>query len=130
MPFICDENSPAFNLLLPEINNPHFKIPENLKSFYHALCVLSGNFTVLLWQKFFSELEGKLHIPKEQAYPFLQQVVANLLSHPEKALTGPLVRKDYKTIEGHLAALKDDPFEGVYQAFLKPFEKIGRVPNE
>jgi 2-dehydropantoate 2-reductase len=123
IPFIYGEKSPEFSLLLPGLPNPHFKIPENLKSFYHALCVLSGNFTVILWQKFFCELEETLNIPKEQAYPFLQQITQNLLADQKNALTGPLVRNDIKTIEAHLIALKNDPFQEIYQTFLKVFSQ-------
>lgn len=119
IPFIYEENAPEFQSILPGLKNPHFKIPIHLKSFYHAICVLSGNFTVILWQKFFSEFENTFHIPKEQAHLFLQQTMQNLLTDPQHALTGPLSRKDTKTIETHLATLKNDPFQKVYQAFLE-----------
>src|SRR5262249_18259145 len=80
IPFICDEGAPTFQILLPGLTNPHFTIPSHLKSFYHALCVLSGNFTTLLWQKFFTEFEKTFHIPKQQVYPYLEQVMKNLLT--------------------------------------------------
>lgn len=129
IPFICDEGSPAFDKLLPGLTNPHFSIPIASKPFYHALCVLSGNFTVILWQKFFTELEQKFHIPKQQAYPFLEQIMTNLLTDSKNALTGPLVRKDTKTITSHLESLTDDPFQAVYQAFLKAFDSINNTQN-
>lgn len=129
-PFICDEGSPAFNKLLPGLANPHFTIPTASKPFYHALCVLSGNFTVILWQKFFSELEQKFHIPKEQAYPYLEQIMTNLLTDSKNALTGPLVRNDTKTIAAHLESLANDPFQPVYQAFLEAFDKMHPTKNK
>lgn len=119
VPFSCEKNAPPFEVLLPGLSNPHFVISEVDKSFYHAMCVLSGNFTVLLWQKYFCELEEKLQIPKQYAYPYLQQVMKNIVEDPEKALTGPLMRGDVKTIEEHLTALEADPYQKVYRAFLE-----------
>ncbi len=118
IPFIYEQGAPPFAKLLPGLTNPHFTISPQLKSFYHALCVLSGNFTVILWQKFFSELENTLQIPKEQAYPYLEQIMQNLITDPKKALTGPLVRQDQKTIASHLQSLENDPFQDIYRAFL------------
>lgn len=130
IPFICDEKAPAFQILLPGLTNPHFTIPSHLKSFYHALCVMSGNFTTLLWQKFFNEFETTFHIPKQQAYPFFEQIMQNLLIDNKKALTGPLVRNDQQTIESHLNSLTNDPFQPVYQAFLQAFRATNHSSNK
>jgi hypothetical protein len=121
MPFIIEKEGPEFSTLLPGLANPHFAIAAKLKPFYHSLCVLSGNFTVLLWQKFFKELENTFHIPAEYAFPYLQQVCINLKQHPQAALTGPLVRGDLATIAANLAALSNDPFQNIYQAFVELF---------
>jgi predicted short-subunit dehydrogenase-like oxidoreductase (DUF2520 family) len=118
IPFICEKNAPSFDALLPGLSNPHFVISREDKSFYHAMCVLSGNFTVMLWKKYFYELEEKLQIPKQYAYPYLQQIMRNILEDSEKALTGPLIRGDVKTIEEHLTALQGDSYQKVYRAFL------------
>ena len=37
---------------------------------------------------------------------------------PDNALTGPLARKDFKTIKRNLSALANDPYKKVYEAFL------------
>ena len=129
IPFICDQDSLSFETLLPGLPNPHFKIPVHLKSFYHALCVLSGNFTTLLWQKFFAELEGTFEIPKEQAYPYLEHIMKNLLTEPDNALTGPFIRQDSQTIANHLNSLENDPFQEVYQAFLNAFQATQTQKN-
>lgn len=126
VPFISETEAPPLTTLLPGLPNPHVTIPIASKSLYHALCVLSGNFTVMLWQKLFAEFTQTLGIPKTMAYPYLQQVTHNLLTDSDHALTGPLVRKDENTIRDHLASLKNDPFCAVYQAFLAafPVEKL------
>jgi predicted short-subunit dehydrogenase-like oxidoreductase (DUF2520 family) len=120
--FILEQGGPPFAELFPRLNNPHFFIPRNLKPFYHVLCVLSGNFTCLLWQKVFSEFEKKLHISKEALYPYLERTLHNLRSHSEQALTGPLVRSDNKTIAENLQALDGDPFQKIYQIFVEVYQ--------
>ena len=79
---------------------------------------MSGNFTVLLWQKFFEDLARKFQIPKEAALPYLQKTFENLKVLPERALTGPIGRKDFTTLKANLHALQGDPMEKIYQSFL------------
>lgn len=119
IPFVVERGPRSFEELFPELPNPHHELHADLKPLYHALCVLSGNFTTLLWQKFFTELETRLHLPPEVAMPYLNQVTKNLVAHPSQALTGPLARKDHATIAANLAALEGDAFEGVYRAFVR-----------
>lgn len=127
MPFILEENSPEFENLLPGLSNKSYKIPGHLKSFYHALCVISGNFTCLLWQKFFSELETTFNLPREIGYPYLKQVVKNLQQQSPNTLTGPLVRGDWQTIKANLDALHNDSYREVYQAFVNVFQNEGEI---
>lgn len=122
IPFILDQYCPAFAELFPGLSNPSYRISSELKNFYHSLCVLSGNFTCMLWQKFFTELENKFKLPKAVAFPYMRQIFTNL-QQDTIALTGPLVRGDQHTIAANLAALQDDPFQQVYQTFLEIFKK-------
>lgn len=124
IPFISTQANSAIQELLPGLNNPIFTIPQELKAYYHALCVMSGNFSVLLWQKLFSELEKKLKIPKETTHLYLQQIFNNLKNTPEQALTGPLVRNDQETIAKHLQVLAHDPFQKIYQTFIEVYQKL------
>ncbi|KPJ67212.1 MAG: hypothetical protein AMJ43_04900 [Coxiella sp. DG_40] len=126
IPFILEENSPNFEELLPRLPNKSYKIPNHLKSFYHTLCVLSGNFTCLLWQKFFSELETTFKLPREIGYPYLKQVTKNI-EQQQDILTGPLVRGDWQTISANLDALYDDPYREVYQAFVNVFQNKVKI---
>lgn len=121
IPFIVEEHSPPFSLLLPGFPNQAYAIPADKKDFYHALCVLSGNFTCILWQKLFNELEKTFNLPINIAFPYLQQVCHNLIHEPATALTGPLARNDTATIAANLMALKNDPFSIVYQSFVQLF---------
>ena len=119
IPFIGDVGGPGFKIVFPGLNNPNYEIPTSQRALYHSLCVLSGNFTVLLWQKFYASLEQDFGIPKKAAQPYLERITKNLLENPEAALTGPLQRGDAHTIENNLRALEGDPYQEVYRAFVK-----------
>lgn len=120
--FIYDEGQ-SFERLLPGLKNPNRPLLIGLKPLYHALCVMSGNFTTMLWEKVFGEFEAKLGLPRDVLFPYLHQTAENLrhVSANQSVLTGPIVRNDQLTIDVHLAALKDDPYRDVYRAFCDAY---------
>jgi predicted short-subunit dehydrogenase-like oxidoreductase (DUF2520 family) len=124
IPFVVDAAAPPFATLLPGLPNPHETLAPELKAKYHALCVLSGNFSCLLWQKFFATLESEFHLPAATGHSYLRQQTENLLTDYATAFTGPLARGDRETIEKNLAALEGDPFQRIYQSFVELKEKI------
>lgn len=105
--------------LLPGLPNASATLSSKDKPYYHSLCVLSNNFSTILFQKLFSGLEQDLGIPKEAAYVYLQQTIFNL-KHTDNPLTGPLARKDNLTIQKNIEALQNrqDKFSDIYQAFV------------
>jgi len=123
IPWIIESESPSFSELFPGLSNPHFVIDKDQKAYYHALCVMSNNFTTLLWQKFFNSMYKEFDIPKEHLIPILQRSMSNIIDDHEAALTGPLMRGDQVTINENLAALSDDAFFDVYQAFVRAYKK-------
>jgi predicted short-subunit dehydrogenase-like oxidoreductase (DUF2520 family) len=123
IPFILSDEGPDLAVLLPGLPNQAYRISEQKRPYYHALCVLSGNFTALLWQKFYKELESRFQLPPEVLHPYLKQVMQNLLTSSQQALTGPLARGDQKTISANLKALENDHFQGIYQAFVEAYKK-------
>lgn len=122
IPFILAKGALPFAEVLPHVPNKAYCIPGDLKTLYHSMCVISGNFTCLVWQKFFKELQETLSLPYEVAIPYLKQIVNNIQNDPENCLTGPLVRGDETTINKHLHALEDDDFLPIYQAVLQYFK--------
>lgn len=102
--------------ILPGLPNPFSVLAPEKKALYHALCVLGGNLPVLLWHKMESSL-GEFGLPKEASRLYIERVAANYVALGERALTGPLVRKDQQTIEKNLNALEGDPWRKIYQAF-------------
>ena len=115
--FITKE-SVDFKQIFPSLKNQSYSIKKADKAYYHALCVMSGNFTSILWAKLFSELEHRLDIPKEAAYPYLNSIYINLINDYKSALTGPIIRKDTITINRNLEALINDSFLPIYESFL------------
>lgn len=122
IPFVIENGGPSFGELLPGLPNPHFSIESQEKPLYHALCVLSGNFTVLLWQKFFAEMQERFGIPRESALEYLRAISANLEAE-SFPLTGPLARGDDATIARNLAALEGDPYREVYLSFVSAYRR-------
>lgn len=119
IPFILDHQRSEVSPLLPGLRNASYYVPKEQKALYHALCVLSNNFTCMLWEKFFSELQSTFKLPKNVAFPYLQQTMKNLENLSCSPLTGPLVRGDTKTIQANLSSLQNDPFQDIYAAFVK-----------
>jgi 2-dehydropantoate 2-reductase len=122
IPFILDSGCSPFSELLPGLPNPSFTIAAADRPYYHALCVLAGNCSTLLWQKLFAELQGRFAIPSSAAQPYLAQIAANLVADSQEALAGPFARGDVGTIVANLKALEGDPYAAVYRAFVKAYE--------
>jgi len=129
IPFVVEKGKYLFKDIFPHLKNNSYEISSQDKSLYHSLCVLSGNFTAILWQKTLSEMSHKLSLPKEALTPYMDSVFKQLSIDPQKALTGPLVRGDQQTIEKNLFALKGDPFEGVYKSFVTAYQKSKEYQN-
>jgi hypothetical protein len=123
IPFVLDAGGTRFDALLPDLPNPSFTVPAVERPYYHALCVMAGNFSTMLWLKLFNELEDRFGIPASAAHPYLTQLTANLLADPSHALTGPIARGDDKTIAANLKALEGDPFHAIYLAFARAYDR-------
>lgn len=123
IPFVIDANAPVFEDLLPGMPNSHVRLSPEQKAKYHALCVLSGNFSCMLWQKLMADFENELQLPAAIAYPYLQRQMQNLMSDYQTALTGPLPRHDQLTIQKNIQALDGDPFQTIYHAFVDAYRK-------
>ena len=123
VPFVIDHDAPDFAALFPGLPNTHVRLHKSKKAKYHALCVLSGNFSCILWQKMFSSLEQEMGLPASIAHAYLQQQTENLLKDYKSALTGPLVRHDQKTITNNIEALNNDPLQEIYKNFVKYYRE-------
>lgn len=119
--FITEKGKKNFKDLFPMLNNPSYKIRSDDKILYHAFCVMSGNFTTMLWQFFFDFLKS-INVPSETAYIYLDSIVSNLKMN-NNPLTGPFQRKDFNTINKHLKILENHQMKNIYTAFLDLYNK-------
>jgi len=126
IPFVIDRGSPPLVSLIPGLSNPSVFIEPERRSRYHALCVLAGNFTTLLWRKLLFELDFEFGMAREQALPYLESVARGLAGRGAP-LSGPLSRGDHATVQRNLEELKGDPFEEVYRAFVSAYEQQGML---
>jgi len=122
IPFITEKGRKSFKELFPELKNPNYEIESSEKTLYHAFCVLSGNFTTMIWQFFFDYLKSK-NIPESAAYLYLTTITENLKNNLAP-LTGPIQRNDKNTIQKHLESLKDHSVKNIYISFLEAYDKM------
>jgi len=117
------ENPVPFADLLPGLPNPNSSILESDQALYHALCVMAGNFPMILWAEVLARFEA-LGLTRDAAAPYLERVLQNSLSaQGQENLTGPIVRGDWATIDRHLATLENDRLRALYLAFVHFFSK-------
>ncbi|MGB5131033.1 MAG: DUF2520 domain-containing protein [Steroidobacteraceae bacterium] len=116
VPFIV-ESGGRFDELLPGLPNPHFEVAPENKARYHALCVMAGNFTQVLWQAVAVRFEG-MGLRAIALEPYLRQVTENFIAARGSALTGPLSRRDSTTIERDFNALAGDSLQNLFRGFL------------
>jgi len=118
IPFVCDDGV-EFNTIFPQLDNKSFAIAKKNKAYYHAMCVMAGNFTQILMRETASHLTSELDLPKDILFSYLLQNTKNFINNPENSATGPLDRGDFSTINKHLNTLQGDALEGIYKSFLK-----------
>ena len=123
IPFVCDEGL-NFQNIFPQLDNKWHNINKSDKVFYHAMCVLAGNFTQTLMQKTSNELKNKIGLPEDVLFPYLLLNVKNFIAHPNDSETGPFERGDFSTIEKHLKTLKHHPLGHLYQSFIDLKSKV------
>ncbi len=123
IPFIISDCSPEFSQLLPGLTNPHYRIEASMRQYYHTMCVLSNNFTVLLWEKFFREMTQRFAIAKKDLMPFLSKTFENIAQYPKLKLTGPLARDDQQTLKNNLKSLDQDGFYPIFKSFMSAYQE-------
>lgn len=111
----CVQGVDSLKDVFPAFNNPFTVLFSAQKSLYHALCVLTGNIPMHIWEMVYTEFE-KLNIPPEAIDNYIQQVTKNYLKHHSDALTGPMKRKDTLTVEKNIQSLEGKPIQKIYQS--------------
>ena len=108
---------------MPGFNNKFKVLTSENKAYYHALCVLAGNFPQLLWNEVALQL-NQLNLPAEALDLYISQITENYILLKEQSLTGPIVRQDLQTIEKNLNSLANNSnLKNIYTTFTKEFIK-------
>ena len=98
IPFVYEDVNLTFSDLLPGFPNPNFPLEASKRSYYHALCVMTGNFPYILWCKAQKEFSEKFNLPGDILVPLIQKTLKNCFLKGIQELTGPLSRGDEKNI--------------------------------
>jgi hypothetical protein len=116
------ENADDFRKDFPQLLNPIFEVKDEQKPLYHALCVITSNFPIILWDKTADEF-AKLNVPLEAMNLILKKTAENFYNNPKNSLTGPLVRNDTTTIDKNINALPEN-LADMYRSFVTLYNKI------
>ncbi len=92
-----------------------FEIADERRAIYHAGAAMASNFLVTLYQSA-SRLIQHAGAPPEALVPLMRRTIDN---HFE--LTGPIARRDWATVDAHLAAIRrlEPDLEDLYHALAE-----------
>lgn len=109
----------SLGALMPGFTNHCFQILPQDKQLYHALCVAAGNLPQMIWSQVLTAAES-INIPESALNIYINTVTHNFIHLGSKAVTGPLVRKDLKTVKSNLNSLKNKSSElySIYKSFI------------
>ncbi|MEO1242384.1 MAG: DUF2520 domain-containing protein [Pseudomonadota bacterium] len=118
--FACPVGGPSFSDIFPQAPNPYFEISAEDRARYHALAVLSGNLASFIWNETANEFAALTNTPPDKILQsYLGSIVDRFIESPMSSLTGPVDRRDRRTVGKNLDGLAASPkLKGLYQAFL------------
>lgn len=125
IPFVLDLDGPELSELLPGFDNKSFRLNPNDRTYYHALCAMAGNFTVMLWEAVGIRFQNRLGLSRGTLDVYRNQIFENLTmasrnENTESVLSGPIARGDAETIAKHHTALSQNfemPLLKIYDGF-------------
>lgn len=130
--FTSEVGGPGMAEIFPMLPNPSFAIPADAKPLYHALAVLTGNLSSLVWNLCAEVARDRLGADPAALYaPYFASIVDGFAASPHDSLTGPAARGDVETLRRNLAALEHDPaLSDLYRTFLRVARSSGKpVPS-
>lgn len=115
--------------LFVAIGSKVINIASDKKALYHAAGVFASNYLLTLANQALDCLYAA-HVTKDDAVgiitSLMQSTVNNLLikKNPSSALTGPLKRGDFATVNAHLLAFEDEDIKDTYKFMLDKTKKL------
>lgn len=119
--FVGESGNPSLDRIIPQLKNPYVTIEREDRALYHALCVIGGNFTNILWKKVISDFEQRLNLPREILIPYIRQSMENIIDNPYNSLTGPIKRGDRETMKRNRKALNSRIWSKMYKLFSRVY---------
>ena len=103
------DGDPLVRGVVAALGGSAFTVPDSARTTYHAAAVIASNHLVALLGQA-ERVAADAGVPLEAYLDLVRATVENVASlGPSAALTGPVARGDWATVERHLAAL--DPAE-------------------
>lgn len=92
--------------LVTSLGSHMLTIAREDKVLYHAAAVIASNYLVAIASQA-SELVKGMGLGMEHLVPLIRSTVNNLQARGESALTGPIQRGDWNTVEAHISSLRE-----------------------
>jgi len=121
IPFVIEKSEFKFRDLFPGLINPHYEIDREQKALYHAKCVMASNFLVLILNNYYEYLKKEIGIYQDDATLLIDTTLSNVQSQGIQALTGPISRGDFGTIEKNISSLKQSGEDQLYEKFISTY---------
>ncbi|PQJ72448.1 Rossmann-like and DUF2520 domain-containing protein [Polaribacter butkevichii] len=103
------------------IGKKRYEINSEQRKALHVAAVFVNNFTNHFY-KIGNDICTEHHVPFEILHPLINETASKIASlSPEKAQTGPAVRKDSKTIKNHLDLLNKEQ-QKIYKIITKSIQ--------
>lgn len=120
IPFALEPDGPDFAQLYPGASNPTFRVRHEDRAFYHATAVLAGNFAAHIWNEVAPAFQARFpDAPADVLAHYLEGCVERFRENPADSMTGPVARRDERTVAVNLKSLEGAPrLVALYRAFL------------
>lgn len=109
---------PLARQMVDDLNGHAIEVDDANRVLYHAAAVIASNHLVALLGQV-ERVAAKADVPLAAYFDLVRQTVDNVERlGPRDALTGPVARGDWDTVERHIAALDADE-RPAYEAMVK-----------
>ncbi|HVN70886.1 MAG TPA: D-glycero-beta-D-manno-heptose 1-phosphate adenylyltransferase [Desulfomonilia bacterium] len=103
-------------------------ISREHKVLYHASAVVASNYLVTLLSQA-SEIMASIGMDLKHLMPLIKGTLSNIEEHGSKALTGPIARGDWETVQAHVNALVTT-FPDMLQSYLALARYTARIAGQ
>jgi D-glycero-beta-D-manno-heptose 1-phosphate adenylyltransferase len=106
--------------IVDKLGGETLKITKEDKVIYHAAAVIASNYTTSI-VAVAEDLMSSIGLERGHMLPLIKGTLANIENHGRAALTGPIRRGDWSTVEKHIMALSEKfpDITGLYLALGK-----------